>query len=795
MKRLSTKLISSSKITTSSTSISSIQSTTCFSSSISKSPIQNLKPWSNYNALFYKPYKTHQLYKNPSQDYTTHVGIRLYFPSNEGKNKEIIQEAIKAVKAAKLVVEVSEIFKEMEGKFDKAELGAACLNIGLELEKEGEDPQKIRYFGTQALNVLDTVDNIYYVAMTLRLLGSINCGMRKFNDALGFLNRARNIVVKLENDGNYKYGVNALKTIHLAVCMELANVETVMGRSKEAVDYSRKCLEINECLMGVDSVEFGDANRDFAEVCVTVKNFKDGLLYCKKALEIHLKLLGENSLEVGLDRWLFGVIYAGMEEHEKALEENKLAQKVFKDCGCRSELIRSVVDAANVYIGLGRYEAAMKTLKEHEKGENPLILMTVGKVFIHQQNVKVAKECLEFACRVLNKMEKSKPLEVADAYIMIADQYETMNDVETAIFLLLRALALLEKLFEEKRLKGSVLTRIGCLLLLTDKVTRAMTIPHLEKEAETLKQRYGSKHFGVGYICNKLGRAYLELERPELAAEMFVVAKDILGFYLGPQYESIHTCQNLSNAYAAMYRWSKCKVSSEIVRHFKSSMKSEIYLVQPTPASLSYHLPIINVDSNFPEKEKEVKTVFQVGAVCRSREGFVLWAVVAVFNVDSLVPPSLAMKKPDINLPELGGIAYLRILTHEMGIGNFLLVTDSKLSHDYLTGENVTIKNKLHRFLVVLCKKIWFYSPQNEFGRRALWVDKIYNKAADALSRRDKIKDFPKAIEDDLPEFKRQITEDISEKNGGTGLKGNKVLKGKKFITYLKESVDKIRKD
>ncbi|XP_074316822.1 protein KINESIN LIGHT CHAIN-RELATED 2-like [Silene latifolia] len=569
MKRLSTKLISSSKITTLSTSISgnfTPQFTTCSSSSISKSPIQTLNPCSNSSSLFYKPYKTHQFYKTPSHYYSTHHGITPYYDgitpydpeqSEIKKKMALIQEAVKAAKAAKSPEEMLEDFKKnMEDKFDKGELGSACMNIGLDLEKEGEDPQKIISFANRALTILDNVKNIYSVAMTLRLLGSTYCSLRKFNDALGFLNRARKILVKLENDGNYKYGVNGLKAVQLGVYKELVNVEAGMDRIKESVDYMRKCLEIQRCLMGVDSVEFGNANRDLAKMFVRIKNFKDGLLYCKKALEVHFRLLGESSVEVGLDRQVLGVIYSGMEELEKALEENELAQKIFKDCGCRSELIGYVVDVANLYIGLGRYEAAVNALKEHgkaveEDSENPLILMTMGKALVYQDNFEEAKGCFVIACSVLDKEEEAKPLEVAYAYMTIAEQYGIMNDFETEVCFLMRVLSLLEKLPGEQHLEGGLLNKIGSLLLLMGKFTQA--IPYLERAAETLKERDGCKHFGVGYIYNKLGSAYLELEKPESAAEMFGVAKDILDVSLGPHHnETIHTCENLSIAYAAM---------------------------------------------------------------------------------------------------------------------------------------------------------------------------------------------------------------------------------------------------
>ncbi|MBA0832082.1 hypothetical protein Goarm_016492 [Gossypium armourianum] len=215
-----------------------------------------------------------------------------------------------------------------------------------------------------------------------------------------------------------------------------------------------------------------------------------------------------------------------MEEHEKALEQNELSQKILKNWGLSSELLRSEIDAANMQIALGKYDEAINTLKD-------------------------SKRCLEIACGILDKKETVSPIEVAEAYSEISMQYETMNEFEIAISLLKRSLALLEKQPQEQHSEGSVSARIGWLLLLKGEVPQA--IPYLESAAEILKESFGSKHFGVGYIYNNLGAAYLELDRPQSAAQMFAIAKDIMDVSLGPHHvDSIETCQNLSKAYSAM---------------------------------------------------------------------------------------------------------------------------------------------------------------------------------------------------------------------------------------------------
>ncbi|CAN0886195.1 Protein KINESIN LIGHT CHAIN-RELATED 3 [Linum grandiflorum] len=326
--------------------------------------------------------------------------------------------------------------------------------------------------------------------------------------------------------------IDILPLRHAALA-ELANVKTAIGRREEALENLRACLDMKGFLLDKDSKEFGVANRDLAAVL----NFKEALPFAMKALEIHLNGFRNNSVEVAHDRRLLGVIYSGLEEHEKALHQNELSQKVLRNWGLSADLLRAEIDAANMQIALGKFDEAIETLKgtvqqtEKDSENRALVFISMAKALSCQEKFGDAKKCLEIALGVLDKKEKVSPVEVAEAYSEIAMQYENMNVFENAISLLKRTLSIVEKLPQEQHSEGSISARIGWLLLLTGKVTRA--IPYLESAAERLKESFGPKHFGVGYIYNNLGSAYLELDRPQSAAQMFAVAKDIMDSALG----------------------------------------------------------------------------------------------------------------------------------------------------------------------------------------------------------------------------------------------------------------------
>ncbi|KAK2989505.1 hypothetical protein RJ640_019604 [Escallonia rubra] len=528
----------------------------------------------NYNHPSQGHFKTHNFLKltqylaNPSQNFSTVVDpqsppYQLSSRQRKSKEKSDLEEAFESAKTAE---DMLYAFKEMEASFDERELGLASLKIGLKLDQEGEDPEKIMSFATRALKIIESEQYGYEkplslneklsLSMTLQLLGSTCYSLKRFNDALGYLNRADMILSWLTKEDSSSSLADINAVLH-AVQLELANTKTALGRREDALGNLRKCLEIKEMTLEEGSVEVGNSNRDVAEAYVAVLNFKEALPYCLKAMEIHKAQLGLNSVEVAHDRRLLGVIYTGLEQHEKALEQNQMSQKVLKNWGLSSDLLRAEIDSANMQIALGKYDEAINTLKgvipqtDKESEHRAVVFISMAKALGNQEKFVDSKRCLEIASSILGKKELNSPLEVSEAYMEISMQYETMNEFETAISLLKKAQAMLERIPQEHHSVGTVCARIGWLLLLTGKVDQA--VPYLEDAAGRLKESYGSTHFGVGYVYNNLGAAYLELDRPQSAAQVFGVAQEIMDRSLGPSHvDTIEAAQNLSKAYSAM---------------------------------------------------------------------------------------------------------------------------------------------------------------------------------------------------------------------------------------------------
>ncbi|XP_043719554.1 protein KINESIN LIGHT CHAIN-RELATED 1-like [Telopea speciosissima] len=487
-------------------------------------------------------------------------------PDRKIKQKSEMEEAFAS---AQTLEEIFQAFEDMASAFDEEDLCLAFLKASLNLNQEGEDHEKGLYervldFGNRALKILESSNKAPLpVAVNLHVMGAASYLLKRYNDSLGYLNRANRILIKLEEDG---VNVDNVRHVLYALLHELYKTNTAMGRSEEAIVNLERALELQEKALGPECKEVGMLNRNLAQDYVAIMNFKDALPFCLKALEIHEAQLGNNSVEVAHDRRILGLIYSGLEEHEKATEQNELSKEVLKNQGLHKDQLSAEIGAAGMQIALGRYNEALNSLKDiiqrtDEENETPAtVFLLMAKVLCNQEKFADSKRYLEKACGILDKKNifSSELVEdvafsklVVVSYMEISMLYETMNEFETAISPLEKCLAIVEKIPKLQPSKWCVSARIGRLLLLTGKTMQA--IPYLESASEISQKCFGTKYIEVGYNYNNLGAAYLELDKPQSAAQMFSVAKDIMDASLGPHHaDSIEACQNLSKAYGAM---------------------------------------------------------------------------------------------------------------------------------------------------------------------------------------------------------------------------------------------------
>uniref|UniRef100_J3LIG4 MalT-like TPR region domain-containing protein n=1 Tax=Oryza brachyantha TaxID=4533 RepID=J3LIG4_ORYBR len=492
----------------------------------------------------------------------------------------VAEAAEEAFEAAKGTRDLLDAFSRLEAVLPPSDkrLALACLKLGQHLDGSGSgDPSRVLSLALRSLGILEAAPNptashsdAVSLAMALHLAGSASFDLSRFHDALSFLSRSLRLLSPLlpskdvaaadasgeEGDGDVE-GFDVRPVAH-AVRLQLANVKTALGRREEALADMRACLDLKESILPPGSRELGAAYRDLAEAYATVLDFKEALPLCQKALELHESTLGKNSVEVAHDRRLLGVIYTGLEQHEQALQQNEMSQKVMKSWGVAGdELLHAEIDAANIKIALGKFDEAVTVLKnvakqvEKDSEIRALVFISMAKALANQEKTGDTKRCLAIACDILEKKEFAAPDKVAEAYVEVSSLYEMVNEFDKAIALLKRSLGMLERIPQAQHMEGNVAARIGWLLLLTGKVSEA--VPYLEDAVERMKDSFGPKHYGVGYVYNNLGAAYMEMDRPQSAAQMFALAKEVMDVSLGPHHsDTIEACQSLANAYKAM---------------------------------------------------------------------------------------------------------------------------------------------------------------------------------------------------------------------------------------------------
>ncbi|AQK55403.1 Tetratricopeptide repeat (TPR)-like superfamily protein [Zea mays] len=453
--------------------------------------------------------------------------------------------AAAAADAAEEAFEAARSTNDMLAAFSRLEatvpandkrLALACLKLGQHLEASG------------------SADTSRVLALALRCLGILEASPNASTPSSA--SDAVSLAMALHLAGSASFDV---RPVAHAVRLQLANVKTALGRREEALADMRACLDLKESILPPGSRELGVAYRDLAEAHATLLDFKQALPFCQKALELHESTLGKNSVEVAHDRRLLGVIYTGLEQHEQALEQNEISQRVIKSWGAASPdlLLHAEIDAANINIALGKFDEAVSVLKnvakqvKKDSETRALVFISMAKALANQEKAGDTKRCLEIACDILEKKKFATPDKVAEMYIEVSSLFETVNELEKAISLLKKSLGMLERMPQAQHLEGNVAARIGWLLLLTGKVSEA--VPYLEDAVERMKDSFGPKHYGVGYVYNNLGAAYMEMDRPQSAAQMFALAKEVMDVSLGPHHsDTIEACQSLANAYNAM---------------------------------------------------------------------------------------------------------------------------------------------------------------------------------------------------------------------------------------------------
>jgi len=296
-----------------------------------------------------------------------------------------------------------------------------------------------------------------------------------------------------------------------------------------------------------------------------VMRFDEAKALIERALEAHIKIGGKGSMDEAIDRRLLSVIYSGLEEHEKALEEQQTVRSILNEKNLGSEALFVEIAIADTQVTLGRFDDAISTLQnatsQLEEGSSmrALAIVNLAKAYTRQGNTEKAEEQSRAAIALLHsKLEGStgadtELLTAGECYTELAAIHQQMDQPDEAIALLKKGLSIYKLLPQQLNATAGSQAQIGMLLLFNGKVNEA--IPFMEEASTNLRQSFGAGHFSLALVLNHLAVAYIELKNMTKAVELFEEAKCIYTKTHGPgQQDTLAIFYNLMKVYASMGR-------------------------------------------------------------------------------------------------------------------------------------------------------------------------------------------------------------------------------------------------
>ncbi|XP_024403334.1 protein KINESIN LIGHT CHAIN-RELATED 3 isoform X2 [Physcomitrium patens] len=461
------------------------------------------------------------------------------------------------------VESIQEMLKELSSVADPKDprIAIVSLRLGQEYEARGENPKTFMKLGEQALSIFKTAGEFTLeIGMCHHLIALAHHRLGQYEKSLENLNKA--ISLLKDNEGKES------GPIKFALQFLMGDTLSALGKHDIALKHYIEGLAVQETILDAGHPQLASNYRQVGEAFTQVMMFEEAKDLVEKALKAHIKNNGKGSIEEAIDRRLLSVIYSGLEEHEKALEEQQNVRSILNARGLGSEARFVEIAIADTQLTLGRLDDAIATLQDvisHlEEGNSLRDLATVNlaKAYTQQGNEEKAAEHSRAARSVLDsKLHRlsggdTELLTVGECYTELAAIHQRMKRPEEAVDLLKKALSIYKQLPQQMNAAAGSQAQIGLLLYFSGKVEEA--IPYMEEAAANLRHSYGNDHFSLALVLNHLAVANVKLENREKAIELFEESKRILTQTHGPgQQDTLAVYYNLMQVYATLGRKEK----------------------------------------------------------------------------------------------------------------------------------------------------------------------------------------------------------------------------------------------
>ena len=255
-------------------------------------------------------------------------------------------------------------------------------------------------------------------------------------------------------------------------------------------------------------------------------NSKESLVYFKKSLQHYESI--DNQKGIAGVYVAFGITHFDQSQYEEALNSYKNALEIYKDLGDEREVITCLINIGNAYSELGSYTEAISSYKEalhksevtNDESGVSYVLSNIAVVYKAQGNYQLA---IDYYNKGLDYHEKIRDtLGMANKLNNLGDVYTALNKYDKALEYHKKSLKFSSQK-ENKHLVATNNNNIGNIYVHKKKYEKALsyyrTSLEISKEINYMKQTS---------ICfNNIGKINLLLNRPLIARENFIKAKDI----------------------------------------------------------------------------------------------------------------------------------------------------------------------------------------------------------------------------------------------------------------------------
>jgi tetratricopeptide (TPR) repeat protein len=241
------------------------------------------------------------------------------------------------------------------------------------------------------------------------MLGMVNDGQGKYEEAIGFYKKSLEIQQKI------------LPANHPDLATSYNNIGLVyknMGEYSKALSYYEKDLEISQKTLPANHPDFAQSYNNIGMVYDNMGKYSKALSSHEKALEIYQKTLPANHPSLATSYNNIGGVYKNMGEYSKAISSHEKALEIRQKTlpANHPHLATSYNNIGMVYDNMGEYSRA---LSSHEKAleidqktlpaNHPHLATSYNNIGMVYDNMGEYSKALSYYERALDIRQRSLP--------------------------------------------------------------------------------------------------------------------------------------------------------------------------------------------------------------------------------------------------------------------------------------------------------------------------------------------------------------------------------------------------